>query len=219
MGCTRAFWTAAACAAEAPFLCDLLGTTGASEFLDGRDRGLLLLLLLLVGGLSGKLPIAGVEGLLARPLFVVVTCCNVGGAVAGVFSFRTSTSSAGFAELSLGAEAGTADLGVGALSLCCLMGSVLGPALGGSIWVFALSVATPREPLFGGGISIGAGTVPFGLFEATEGGRLSAIEAVEFWRALEEAGRGLAGGAGDARGGLDVSGNAPMTGEDATDGG
>ena len=79
--------------------------------------------------------------------------------------------------------------------------------------------AMPREPLFGGGISIGAGTLPFALFEATEGGRLSAIEAVEFWRALEEAGRGLAGGAGDARGGLDVSGNAPMTGEDATDGG
>lgn len=200
---------------------DLLGTAGASEFLDGRERGLLLLLLLLVGGLSGKLPMAGVEGLLARPLFVVVTCCcEVGGAAAGVGSFRTSTSSAGFAELSFGAGAGTADFGVGALSLCCLIGSVLGPALGGSICVFALSLAAAaREPLLGGGISIGAGTLPFALFEATEGGRLSAIEAVEFWRALDEAGRGLAGGAGDARGALDVSGNAPITGEDAADGG
>lgn len=73
--------------------------------------------------------------------------------------------------------------------------------------------------MFGGGISMGAGTFPFALFDATEGGRLSAIEAVEFWRALAEAGRGLAGGAGDARAGLVVSGNAPMTGEDATDGG
>jgi hypothetical protein len=88
---------------------------------------------MVVGGLSGKLPIAGVDGLLARPLFVVVTCCNVGGAVAGVISFRNSTSSAGFAEFSFGAGAGTADFGVGALSLCCLIGSVLGPALGGSI--------------------------------------------------------------------------------------
>ena len=114
-------------------MCDLLGTAGASGFLDGRERGLLLLLLLFVGGLSGKLPIAGVEGLLARPLFVVVTCCKVGGAVAGVGSFRTSTSSASFAGFSFGAVAGTADFGVGALSLCCLIGSVLGPALGGSI--------------------------------------------------------------------------------------
>lgn len=180
VGCTRAFWTAAACAAEAPFLWDLLGTAGVSEFLDGRERGLLLLLLVLFGGLSGKLPIAGVDGLLARPLFVVVTCCSVGGAVAGVGSLRGSTSSAGFAELSFGPVAGTADFGVGARSLCCLTGSVLGPALGGSIWVFVLSLAATREPLFGGGISIGAGTLPFGLLEATEGGRLSAFDAVEF---------------------------------------
>lgn len=141
---------------------------------------LLLLLLLLPGGLSGKLPIAGVEGLLARPLFVVVTCCNVGGAVAGAGSFRASTSSAGFTEFSFEPVAGAADFGVGALSLCCLTGSGLGPALGGSIWVFTFSMAATREPLLGGGISMGAGTLPFGLFEATEGGRLSAIDAVEF---------------------------------------
>lgn len=178
----RAFCTATAWAAEAPFLWLLLGTAGASEFLEGRDRELLLLLLLLLAvGLSGKLPTAGVEGLLALPLLVVVTGCIVKGvATAGVGSFRTSTSSAGLAELSFLWP--PADCGVGALSLCCLTGSLFAIALGGSICVFVVSLLGAREPLFCVGISIGVGTVPFGLFAAAEGGRcrlLSALEASE----------------------------------------
>jgi hypothetical protein len=63
---------------------------------------------------------------------------------------------------------------------------------------------------------------PFGLFEATDGGRcraFSTFDCVEFWRAREEAGFGAgADGAGEALPVLTVSGNIPMTGEEATDG-
>lgn len=102
---------AAACACEAPFLWLLLGTVGASELRAGRARPLLI-----VGGPSGKLPIAGVEGLLARPLLVVVTCCTVVvGVAVGVWSCRAS-SSVDLTELSFLGAAVVAEEGVGARS-------------------------------------------------------------------------------------------------------
>lgn len=174
--CCNAFCTAAACACEAPFLWLLLGTVGASEFLDGRDRPFLL------RGPSGKLPIAGVEGLLALPLFVVVTCCVVA-FPEGVDSFCTSPSSAlGLMEPFLSRTvAVVAEDGVGARSLCWFAGSALAVALGGSICVTLGVSLGPRAPLFWG-ISSGAGTPPFGLLEAAEGGRcfvVSTLDATE----------------------------------------
>lgn len=196
----------------------LLGTVGASEFLDGLDREFPLFL----GGLSGKLPMAGVDGLLARPLFVVVTCCVVGVVVTdGVDSFRVS-SSTGFAEPSFFWPPLTVvEDGVGARSLCCLDGSVLTVALGGgSISDFELaSLLGPW--VLGVGISNGAGTLPFGLFDAAEGGfcrALSTFDAIELWRTLEDAGRAGSDGAGDARGTFKLSGKVAITGEEATDG-
>lgn len=195
------------------------GTVGASEFRAGRARPLLLLLLVvLFGRPSGNVLRAGVEGLLARPLLVVVTCCVVMvGVAAGVFSFRTS-SSAGLTEPSFLGPGALAEEGVGTRSFCCLEGSIFAVALGGSICViFGVSLG-PRAPL-GGGISSGGGTMPFGLVAAAEGGRcLSTFDAVEFWRALADAGRPEMEGAGEARGGFVLSGKAPTTGDDATDG-
>lgn len=115
---------------------------------------------------------AGVDGLLARPLFVVVTCCVAGVlGTDGVGSFRTS-SSTGFAEPSFFCPPTAVEVeGVGARSGCCLDVSVFTVALGGgSISVLELA------SLFGGrlmvgGISSGAGTLPLGLFDAAEGGR------------------------------------------------
>lgn len=61
--------------------------------------------------------------------------------------------------------------------------------------------------------------MPFGLVAAAEGGRcLSTFDAIELWRALADAGRAEADGPGEARGGFVLSGKAPTTGEDATDG-
>lgn len=186
---------------------------GASEFRAGRARALLLF-----GGPSGNVLRAGVEGLLARPLLVVVTCCvdRVGVAV-GVLSFRAS-SSGGLTEPSFFGPGAVAEEGVGTRSFCGLEGSAFAVALGGSICVILGVSLGPRAPL-GGGISRGGGTMPFALFEAAEGGLcLSAIDAVEFWRALADAGRPEVEGAGEARGGLVLSAKAPTTGDDATDG-
>lgn len=120
------------------------------------------------------------EGLLARPLLVVVTCWvdKVGVAV-GVLSFRAS-SSGGFTEPSFFGPGAVAEEGVGTRSFCGLEGSVFAVALGGSICVILGVSLGPRAP-FGGGISRGGGTMPFALLEAADGGLcLSAIDAVEF---------------------------------------
>lgn len=115
---------------------------------------------------------AGVDGLLARPLLVVVTCCCVTGVLEteGVDSFRSS-SSAGFAEPSLfWPPTAVAVAGVGARSDCCLDVSAFTVALGGG----SMSVLE-LVSLFGvleldAGMSSGAGTFPLGLFDASEGG-------------------------------------------------
>lgn len=164
------------------------------------------------------MPRAGVEGLLARPPLVVVTCCvEMVGVAIGVFSFRTS-SSTGLTDPSFFGPVAVAAEGVGTRSFCCFEGSTFTVALGGSICViFGVSLG-PRAPLFCG-ISSGGGTIPFGLVVAAEGGRcLSTFDAVEFWRALADAGRPEVEGAGEARGGFVVSEKVPTTGEDATDG-
>lgn len=164
---------------------------------------------------------AGVEGLLARPLLVVVTCCIVGvDAADGVGSLRASASSTGLTDPSFLWPAGVAEDGVGIRSFCCFDGSAFAVALGGSIWVILGVSLGARAPLLGG-ISIGAGTPPFGLLEAADGGlcrALSAFDAIEFWRALADAGRPVTEGAGEARGAFVLSGKAVTTGEDATDG-
>lgn len=164
---------------------------------------------------------AGVEGLLARPLLVVIICCVVGVDTAeGVGSFRASPSSAGLTEPSFFCPAGVAEEGVGTRSFCCFEGSVFAVALGGSIWVILGVSLGARAPLLGG-ISSGAGTPPFGLVEAADGGRgrvLSALDAIELWRALADAGRPETEGAGEARGAFALSGKVATTGEEATDG-
>lgn len=153
---------------------------GASEFRDGRD----LEFPLFFGALSGKLPIAGVDGLLARPLLVVVTWCCITGVVDtdGVGSLRGS-SSAGFAEPSfLWPPTAFAAAGVGARSGCCLDVSAFTVALGGG----SMSVLE-LVSLLGGfkldtGMSSGAGTLPLGLFDAAEGGLCRAwslVDAIE----------------------------------------
>lgn len=134
-------------------------------------------------GPSGKLPTAGVDGLLARPLFVVVIGCETTIAE-GVGSFDASLSSTtGLMEPFLSrALVVVAEDGVGARSLCCFAGSDLVVALGGSICVILGVSLGPRAPLLGG-ISIGASKPPFGLVEAADGGRcfvLSTLDATEF---------------------------------------
>lgn len=139
------------------------------------------------------------------------------GVADGVISLRTSTS-VGLTDPSFFGPGAVAEDGVGTRSVCGLDGSALAFALGGSIWVILGVSLGPRAPL-GGGISRGGGTVPFGLLAAAEGGLcLSMFDAVEFCRALADAGRPEVEGAGEARGGFVLSVKVPTTGDDATDG-
>ena len=178
-----------------------------SEAREGRDRAA-----------SANVAKAGVDGLLARPLFVVTRVVVATGNV-GVGSPTASTSSAGLEILSfLLVLTG----GGGAAMIASFSGFGVSPLIGapGSLTTFVSAVG--REPLLCTAItSDGAGAVPFGSLEADEGGRcfvLSTFEWTEFCRALEDAGLAVVDGAGDARAALTVSGKALMTGEEVIDG-
>lgn len=79
--------------------------------------------------------------------------------------------------------------------------------------VFPVTIAAAAK-------SGGPGAIPFGLFEAEDGGRraVSAIDCTEFCLALAEAGLAPFAGAGDARTGGLISGNVVRIGEDANEG-
>ena len=172
-----------------------------------RERG---------AGVSGNVPSAGVEGLLARPLLVVVTVevvvVLVVVVVIGVGVFATSafwaSASVGFAVLPLlalappalfalaaGGGAGGADDDASSLAA--------GSVLIGTVGSFVGFVSVDLAPL---GVAAKSGTavvIPFGLLDADEAGRCrlwSAVDCIELPLALEDAGRAEAvEGAGELR--------------------
>ena len=171
-----------------------------------RERG---------AGVSGNVPSAGVEGLLARPLLVVVTVEVVVVPVVvviGVGVFATSafcaSASVGFAVLPLLALAPPALFalaagGGGATADDDASSLAAGSVLIGTVGSFVGFVSVDLAPL---GVAAKSGTavvIPFGLLEADEAGRCrlwSAVDCIELPLALEDAGRAEAvEGAGELR--------------------
>lgn len=200
-------------------------TAPPSAFRDGRD---LELELELAAAASAKVAKAGVDGLLALPLFVLTAARGVGGTM-GVaesrFGSRSSTTLAVlsfFPLLPLGAG-GSGGGGTG-VSVSALGGSVLigmGTAVSFMGFGSVLGLLVPLLCVPGSGVP--DAVAPLGLFEAAEAGRCRALsvllDCAEFWRAREEAGRGgLGSGTGEHRPIFKLSGKVPMSGEDATDG-
>lgn len=194
-------------------------------FLDGRDLAVVVVALTA----SAKVPVAGVDGLLARPLLVVVTVVLIGGGSIAVCDtiefvlFLISGSSAGavtallFSFLVVPALA-TGSGGTGGLiSVSGFAASVLaGAGAGGSV---SFGAFASEVDLLCGTASTTAGVMPLGLFVAAVAGRCcigSVVDAVEFPRARDEAGRG-GRGTGELRPAL-VSGRDPRRGDAATDG-
>ena len=170
-----------------------------------RERG---------AGVSGNVPSAGVEGLLARPLLVVVTVevvVVVPVVVIGVGVFATSafcaSASVGFAVLPLLALAPPAlfalAAGGGATPDDDASSLAAGSVLIGTVGSFVGFVSVDLAPL---GVAAKSGTavvIPFGLLDADEAGRCrlwSAVDCIELPLALEDAGRAEAvEGAGELR--------------------
>ena len=134
-------------------------------FLDARDRG--------AGAASGKLPMAGVDGLLARPLFVVTTVVVVGVWFGGASCFDSISS--GFGGLSFLVRPFTA-LGGRALA-SSLLGSVLIIVVVDSFII--LGSAEARGPVGATGSSGGTTFMPLGRFDADEAGRCRLFSAVD----------------------------------------
>jgi hypothetical protein len=154
----------ACAAAPAPFL--WLRFVGASEARDDLDRT----------AASWNVARAGVDGLLALPLFVVMVVTIVGGGITtGVGSFLFSTSSVFTESFLFGAIiAVSASAGSGSflelalvLLLLLLFSTLLRPL--GSLGGFGSPAE--RGQLAGGAKSGVPGGAPFGLFEAEEEGR------------------------------------------------
>ncbi len=187
-----------------------------SAFRDGRD------LAFEATAASAKVARAGVEGLLARPLFVFTVVSGVGGNTGIAVSFFGSRSSTVFATLSFLLPFGVGSGGGGGASVSVLTCSgLLGGGMAVSFGAF-VSVGALAPLLCGPNSGVPGGT-PFGLFEAADGGRCFAESLVLAWaelcRARDEAGRAWAGrGTGELRATFAVSGKVPTRGEDATDG-
>ena len=171
-----------------------------SPLREGRDRA----------AASWNVAIAGVEGLLALPLFVV-TVVIVGGA--GVASLFRSLSS-DLASFLPGAGWSVDKFSTRSASF--FPGSLLICAFGFSV-VFESLPGRDKDAASGVG-----GICPFCLLVAEDPGRalpLSALEASEFCLARDEAGRGALDGAGDARVAVLGSGREDKAGDEVAEGG
>lgn len=194
------------CATAAPFLWLLL-VEFPSVLRDGRD---------FVAATSANVPSAGVDGLLARPLLVVVTVANATSCTAGIGVCFTLLSSL-LAELSR-------------LLLPALLATGFGSASGlpGSSWVGTAGGSLSGFGSFVGlGVETGTGTTswglactPLGLLEATDDGRcFSALACVVACLTREAAGLGALVGIGDGTVGAFASGKFASTGDEVTEGG
>lgn len=174
---------------------------------------------------SANVARAGVDGLLARPLLVVLTMlAGVGRmASAAVASFLCGPgSSVAFVVVSFllpfGAGSGAAGGGSSVSGFSGLGLFRMGMAVSFCAFASVVGFATLLGRL-GSGVPC---EFPFGWFDAADGGHcraFSAFDCVEFWRAREAAGLGaVADGAGEPLPILTGSGNTPITGEDVTDG-
>ncbi len=195
-----------------------------SALREGREREFVVVVEADEEAASANVARAGVDGLLARPLLVVLTrLAGVGWmARAAVASFLCGPSSSvafvvvSFLPFCAGSGAARGGSSVSGLSGLGLFR--MGMAVSFCVFASVVGFATVLGRL-GSGVPW---EFPFGLFDATDGGRwraFSAFDCVEFWRAREDAGLGaVADGAGEPLPVLTGSGNTPMTGEDVTDG-
>ena len=159
-------------------------------FREDRDRGID----------SGNEGMAGVEGLLALPLFVVTGTWTSPFASLSftILSFRPPTDGAAASGSAWSASSGNCSFDMEADSFIDVLTSGM-----------FRPVARAATSSFGV-------EVPFGLFDATDGGLFSCTDCVEFCRA-RPAGLPPFVGGGEGLGGL-ISGNVVRTGEEAIDG-
>jgi hypothetical protein len=213
------------CATELLFRWPFLLPPVLSVFLEDRGRAA-----------SWNVAKAGVEGLLARPLFVVtvVVTGTAGGADSLFFSASSALASFSLSlsascsfsfsfSLSLSFFAVAATTGVGAALLSDFSTSVLTV----SVLAGALDSLTDLTSIFGRWEMVGTGTsdvtgvLPFGLDGAAEAGLLLPVsmllDCIEFCRARDEAGRGTLVGVGDTRLGILGSGSVVSTGDEAAE--
>lgn len=153
--------------------------TPPSAFRDGRDLGLGFEA---AAAASAKVARAGVEGLLARPLFVFTAVSGVGGAMGVAESRFASRSSATFVVLSFfpllplgigGSGGGGTGVSVSGLEGSVLIGMGTAVSFIGFGSVFGLLVPLLCVP--GSGVPDAA---PFGLLEAAEAGRCRTLSVL-----------------------------------------